>query len=79
MPKLIVAKRGEEGGLTRKACELNGGDCPSSGRLASHLLGLRDLARLGDALDVKELDPLDMADDAEAHRFLISHRGTAVR
>jgi hypothetical protein len=80
MTELVVSERGQEEAVAREPRELDGGDGAAAARLLPRLEGVHDLAGLWQSLDARELDPLDVPDDGDAHRGeFTAARRTGVR
>src|SRR5438874_1168759 len=67
LPELVVAKRRVERAVAGQPRELHGGDGATSGGQGPVALRRHDLPGRRDALDARELDPLDVADYGRAH------------
>jgi hypothetical protein len=76
-PELVVAERGQEETVAGQPRELDGRDGAASSGLLPGFHRVDDLARGGNVLDARELDPLDVADDGDAHQACTRARSAA--
>ena len=76
--ELVVAERGEEEARAGEVRELDGGHRAAACGLLPRLARVDDLARGGQLVDARELDPLDMSDDSDLHG-VTSHLAAGVR
>ena len=65
--ELVVAERGEEGGLAAQLGQLHGRHGPAPTRFLPDLARMDDLTGQRHTLDAYELDPLHMSDDCRSH------------
>jgi hypothetical protein len=69
--ELVVSEDRQEEARARELRELHGGDRPAAADLLPGAARVRDLARAWNAIDARELDPLDVPDDG--HALLAAH------
>ena len=73
MPELVVAERREEVAAAREVRELGGRDRAAAGCVLPRLERMRDLTARRNALDDRELDPLDVSHDGASHSCASLH------